>query len=77
MHAYVAEGEANYGGFVQVGSDRGLERQEMRQVSEHIRLDSSPPSGCFSADRPEEKGRMKTQVRMRNSSRKANQTSKH
>lgn len=36
VHAYVAEGEANDGGFVQVSSDRGLEWQETRQISKHI-----------------------------------------
>lgn len=30
VHAYVAEGEANDRGLVQVSSDRGLERQETR-----------------------------------------------
>lgn len=59
VHAYVAEGEANDGGFVQVSPNRGLEWQETRQISEHIRLNSSPPSGCFTADRPEEEGQMK------------------
>lgn len=54
VHAYVAEGEANDGGFVQVSSDRGLKRQQTRQISKHIRLDLPPPPGCFAADRPAE-----------------------
>lgn len=59
VHAYVAESEANDGGFVQVSPNRGLEWQQTRQISEYIRLNSSPPSGCFTADRPEEEGQMK------------------
>lgn len=61
MHSYVAEGEANDGRFVHLSLDRGLERQETGQISEHIRLHSPPPSGCLTADRPAEEGGIETQ----------------
>lgn len=50
VHAYVAQGEADDGGLVQVGSRGGLQRQEARQIAEHVRLNPSPPSGRLTAD---------------------------
>lgn len=54
VHAYVAEGEANDRGLVQVSSDRRLEWQETRQISKHVRLHPSSPPGRLAADRPAE-----------------------
>lgn len=68
VHAYVAEGEANDGGLVQVSSDRGLQRQEARQISKHVRLHSPPPSGRLAADRSSESRSQEIQMRMNSSS---------
>lgn len=64
VHAYVAEGQANDGGLVQVSSDGGLQRQEARQIPKHIRLHSPSPSSSLTADRSSESRSQEMQRRL-------------
>lgn len=50
--AHVAECEADDGGFVQVSSHRRLQRQNSRQIAEHVGLHAAPPPGGLAANGP-------------------------